>query len=199
MLNLDMIDTVGMGIRRMFQEQRKRYFPLPEYDVSDSNKVKLTIYGKILDENYSNVLFERADLSLSQVMALDRIQKKEKVDAAVVKELRKMGLIEGRIPKLYVSANIAAATENKAQYIKNRAFDDSYYEKLIVEFIEKYGFAARKDIDRLILAKLPEILGEKEKTNKVGNILSRMRRQGIIINIGTSRKPHWVKQERSNS
>lgn len=58
MVNLDMIDTMGMGIRRMFMEQRKRYFPLPEYDLKDPNHVRLTIYGKLLDENYSTILFE---------------------------------------------------------------------------------------------------------------------------------------------
>jgi ATP-dependent DNA helicase RecG len=31
MVALKLIDTVGSGIRRMFIEQRKRFFPLPDY------------------------------------------------------------------------------------------------------------------------------------------------------------------------
>ena len=58
MVNLHMIDTMGMGIRLMFMEQRKRYFPLPEYSLKDPNHVHLTIYGKLIDENYSRILIE---------------------------------------------------------------------------------------------------------------------------------------------
>ncbi len=79
MVNLNMIDTMGEGIRRMFQEQRKRFFPLPDFDFSDKNHVRLTIYGKLIDENYSRLLMEREDLSLPEVLALDQIQKKKKV------------------------------------------------------------------------------------------------------------------------
>ncbi|WP_197539304.1 hypothetical protein [Serpentinomonas mccroryi] len=31
MIRLRMIDQVGSGIRRMFQTQRDRYFPLPDF------------------------------------------------------------------------------------------------------------------------------------------------------------------------
>ena len=35
MVNLNMIDTQGGGIKRMFQSQRRRFFPLPDYDLSN--------------------------------------------------------------------------------------------------------------------------------------------------------------------
>ncbi|WP_211182230.1 RNA-binding domain-containing protein [Advenella sp. EE-W14] len=36
MVNLNMIDTIGSGIRKMFLIQKKRFFPLPEYDLKNS-------------------------------------------------------------------------------------------------------------------------------------------------------------------
>jgi ATP-dependent DNA helicase RecG len=32
MVNLNMIDIIGSGIKRMFITQKNKYFPLPEYD-----------------------------------------------------------------------------------------------------------------------------------------------------------------------
>ena len=54
MVNFNMIDTVGRGIKKIFAEQRNRFFPMPDYDI-DNNKrsVGVTIYGKMLDEKYS--------------------------------------------------------------------------------------------------------------------------------------------------
>ncbi|OGW14668.1 MAG: transcriptional regulator, partial [Nitrospirae bacterium GWA2_42_11] len=40
MFNLKMVDTVGGGIRKMFNYQRERFFPMPEYDLS-RGKVKV--------------------------------------------------------------------------------------------------------------------------------------------------------------
>ena len=48
MYNLKMVDTIGSGIRKMFNYQKERFFPLPEYDLSN-NKIKVTITGKVLE------------------------------------------------------------------------------------------------------------------------------------------------------
>lgn len=41
MVNLNMIDTIGSGIKRMFLNQRERFFPMPDYDLSELNRVRL--------------------------------------------------------------------------------------------------------------------------------------------------------------
>jgi len=38
MVNLNMIDTIGSGIKRMFTLQRQRSFPMPDYELSDPNR-----------------------------------------------------------------------------------------------------------------------------------------------------------------
>ena len=76
MVSLNMIDTVGSGIRRVFSIQRNKYFPLPDYDLSNKERVKVTIYGKVIDENYSKLLFSNLDLDIDTVFLLDKVQKK---------------------------------------------------------------------------------------------------------------------------
>ena len=46
-----------------------------DYDLSTSNRVKVTIYGKIIDEKYTVYFFENKELTLEQVMLLDKFKK----------------------------------------------------------------------------------------------------------------------------
>jgi ATP-dependent DNA helicase RecG len=108
-----------------------------------------------------------------------------------VKHLRRVGLIEGRKPNLYVSASIAKATDNKATYIRMRAQNDDYYAKLIIDYLTKFGSASRADIEDLILVKLSEALDLGQKKNKISNLLTNMRRAGKIRNSGPRKAPKW--------
>ena len=192
MVNLDMIDTMGMGIKRMFQEQRKRFFPLPEYELVDTNHVRLIIYGRLINENYSRILIENQDLPLAVVIALDNVQKKRFVSKEDAELLKKKKLVEGRYPNLFVAASIAQISGDQAKYIKNRAFDSDYYEQMILKFITTYDRATRKDIEDLIKDKLPEILTEKQKKRKIGNLIVKMKKNGLIKNCGTNKDPQWM-------
>jgi len=184
MVRLNMIDTLGEGIRRMFQEQRKRFFPLPDFDFSDQQRVKLTIHGKLIDENYSRLLMERADLSLLEVLTLDQIQKKKKISKKMLKGLRDKRLIEGRYPNVFVSAKVAQATDKKAEYTKHKAFDKQYYIDLILKFLKQHKEALPRDLQKLIMPKLSDVLTPTQKQNKVRNILQEMVRKDLVENTG---------------
>ena len=75
MVNLNMIDTIGSGIKRIFTKQRQRNFPMPDYDLSEPGIVRVRIIGKVLDEKYTRMLIGRPDLDLTDVIALDKVQK----------------------------------------------------------------------------------------------------------------------------
>ena len=83
-------------------------------------------------------------------------------------------MVEGRRPNLYVSARVAAITGEKAIYIKYRAFDKVHYKKLIIAWLEKFGGAKREDIDKLLMDKLSDALDEKQKRNRIANLLFEM-------------------------
>ena len=192
MVSLNMIDTIGSGIKKMFMIQKNKYFPLPDYDFSD-NKVKVQIIGKVVDENYARKLAQFKKLNLQEIILLDKVSKHKPLLDSEVKELKRKNLIEGRKPNFYIAASVAKATGDKATYIKQRGFKDDHYKEMILELIKKYGYASKKEIDNLILDILPDILDKNQKENKVRNIIYSMsKRDRSIINKGTTRFPKWV-------
>ncbi|MHC5354980.1 ATP-binding protein [Myroides sp. LJL115] len=182
MVNLNMIDTIGSGIKRMFRIQKAKYFPLPEYDLSH-NKVKVTIVGKVVDLNYARKLAELPKLSLDEIILLDKVAKQKSLADNEIKSLKEKCLIEGRKPNFHISSNVAVATGEKSDYMKQRGIDDKYCQKMIVDYLEKFNQGSRMDFENLLLEKLPDILDVKQKRNKVKNNLQSLRKSGKIVNI----------------
>ncbi|NTU50387.1 MAG: transcriptional regulator [Desulfobulbaceae bacterium] len=191
MAELNMIDTMGYGIYEMHIGQAKRYFPMPDYDLADPAVVKMTIYGTVVDPAYSRMLIQKTDLPLSEIVALDRVQKRLPLSDDMIKRLRHNKLIEGRKPNLYVSASIAKVTASKADYIRTRAQDDDYYCKLVIDYLKKFGGASRDEIDKLLMPKLSDGLNDGQKRKKVANLLTVLRRAGRIHNCGIKKVPVW--------
>jgi len=193
MVSFNMIDSIGSGIKRMFRTQRERFFPMPEYELTDQ-KVKVTLIGKMLDVEYARILIKHPNLSLIEILLLDKVQKRKMLDESEIKYLKDKGLIEGRKPNFHFSAKMAGQTEQKADYIKARGLKDDHYKSLIIEYIDKYGSASKEDIDLLILDLLPKILDEKQKENKIRNLIYAMsKREQTIVNQGTNRHPKWIR------
>lgn len=190
MVNLNMIETIGSGIKKMFTVQRNRYFPMPDYDLSNG-RVAVRLTGRILDENYTNLLLERTDVSLMDVITLDKVQKKRALNDEEFNRLKKQKLIEGRRPNLFVSAKIAAATGDRATYIKHRAFDKDHYRKMVIAYLQQFGEAMRKDFDDLLLEKLSDALNHEQKKKFVENLLQKMKKDGLITPEGTGPQVKW--------
>lgn len=191
MVSLNMIDKMGYGIHEMNKGQAKRYFPLLDYDLSNSNAVRMVIYGDVVDPAYSKILMEKTDLSFSEIFALDRVQKKSPLLEDAIANLKRKKLIEGRKPNFYVSAIVAEVTDKKAEYIRNRSQDDSYFMKLIIDYLQKFDHASRGEIDKLLKIKLSDALNDNQKIKKISNLLLKMRQAGLIYNAGNKPKPIW--------
>lgn len=191
MFNLKMVETAGGGIKKIFNFQRIRFFPMPDYDLT-GNKVKVSISGDILDMDYAKLLAKNNDLSLEEIILLDKVQKKIPISSIEEKHLRAKRLIEGRKPNYHISLNVARKAGLKADYTKNRAFDKQYYLDLIIKAISQHKELTRRDIDDLLWLKLPDVMTEDQKKHKVGNLLTELRFSKKIINIGTSKNSKWV-------
>lgn len=197
MVNLNMIDTIGSGIKKMYQKQKQRFFPMPDYNLNDPNRVEVRISGKIFDENYTRLLIKKTDLDLYTVILLDKVQKKTPLTKHEYQYLRKQGLVEGRYPNIYVSWSIASAIDKKAEYLKYRGVDDQHYQELVMAFIKKNKKATRKEINDILVDKLPAILGEEQKTTKIARLISKVmaKQNKLIKNIGSRKSPIWVALE----
>lgn len=193
MFNLNMIDSMGYGIHKMTKSQYQRYFPLPDYTKSKRDEVVLEIYGNAIDENFSKLLIEHNDeMNLTEVILLDKVQKSLPITDDASKLLKKKGFIEGRKPNYFVSAQIAEATNLKAEYTRNKGLEKEVLMSFIVKHIDNHGFATREEIDMLLLDKLPDYMDSKQRKKKIENILQEMKKEKIK-NIGSRGFPKWVK------
>lgn len=192
MVELNLIDTQGGGIKRMFQTQQRRSFPLPDYDLSVPSQVTVTLSGRILDERYTKLLMERIDLGLHQVMLLDQVQKGRRIDRDSHRELKAAGLVEGRYPNLIVSGTVAKAAGEAGRHISRRGLDKQYYLDLIMALVHEHQPVDRKDVNQLLLDKLPDRLSPEQKSSRIHNLLQELRRSGRIANRGSRSDPRWV-------
>lgn len=196
MKNLDMIETQGGGIRKLFNFQRQRFFPMPDYDFSDA-KCKVTITGKILNEEFARILIKNPQLSLEDILLLDKVQKQKLISEEEYKYLKKNNFIEGRKPNIYLSSEVIEPTKDdnlKAEYIRNKGFDDEYCKKMIIDYITKWKEANRKQIEKLLWDKLSDVLDEKTKFIKVTNLLQALR---ITKQIELNKGKKWVLKMRT--
>ena len=77
----------------------------------------------------------------------------------------------------------------KTSYIKNKSFDDDYFKKLIIDYISNFEKATRQEITALLENKLPETLSKQQKFDKVTNLLSSIKKKGIIKVVD---RKYWV-------
>ena len=182
MVNLNMIDTIGSGIKRMFVCQRKRLFPLPDYTITEK-EVSVTIYGKVINEKYVKLLKEDENLTLAHIIALDKVQKQQPIDAKMAKLLKSKKLIDGRKGNYFLSETASAQVGEMVEYVQNKAFNKKYYIDLSYELIKKQNAkgTTRKEIDSLIIPKLSKILNDDQKRNFVRNMLHQMVVEEMIV------------------
>lgn len=196
MVNLYMIDTNSMGIPMMYQIQRDKCFPLPTYDLSIANRVRVTVYGKILDKNYTQLLHADTELNMRMVFLLDKVQKQEVISKESFKLLKRQGLVEGRYPNIFVSFKVADIVGQKAAYIRNRGLEDDICKQLIVKALEAMGEASKQEIMEVLENALPEVLDEGQKSKKVSNLLQAMKKEGLVAAEGKTRHAKWILQQK---
>lgn len=192
MVSLNMIDTVGGGIKRMFDAQRRRLFPMPEYDLSHS-KVEVKVIGKVLDDTFAELLLEHLDLNIVEIYLLDKVQKKKSLSYEETRILKAKRLIEGRKPNFYLSKPLSVITGQKMRYSKNKGLKKAQYLEMIMKAIDEHKSLSRKDIDDLLLDILPSILTMKQKQSCIHHYLSELRISGKIVNVGSKHYPAWVR------
>jgi len=139
----------------------------------------LHVLGRPIDEKYSQLLMERHDLDIDTVILLDRVQKGLPITDAAAARLRRDRLIDGRKPNLRVAASIAVAVEPTPSERKEPASNKSHLRQMVLGFLIASGGATRDKLDDLVIPTLPATLTSKQKKDRVKNLLSEMRRNGL--------------------
>lgn len=191
MVNLYMIDTNSMGIPMMYQIQRDKCFPLPSYDLNTANRVRVTVYGKILDMNYTKLLHADDSLNIHTVFLLDQVQKRQTISIENYHMLKKRNLVEGRYPNIFVSFKVADAVGQKTTYISNRGLDENICRELILQALRIQPATMLELLAVLDRGALSAALSKTQKERKVSNLLQKMKRENLIYPAGARNRAKW--------
>jgi ATP-dependent DNA helicase RecG len=181
MVNLNMIETVGNGIKKIFSIQRERLFPLPTYDLSEETHTNVVLYGELIDKDYTNLLSTHPDVPLYDVILLDKIQKNIPLTADETLHLRESNLIAGSGSELQFKKDYPAISYKE-------------YRKQILTLITQNGSATREEIASLIMPTLSPDIPIEKRQRKITNIITKMSAQEKLIRNAatTDRYPVWV-------
>ena len=187
MVNFNMIDTVSRGIKKMFNEQWKRHFPMPDYDIDTVNKeVSVKIYGNTINEKYTKLLKENDTLTLEDCILLDAVQKGHRIAEDDVSLLLSRGLLEGNLSEYSISLDIAKKTKQLPAYTRNRGLDKAKLQQMILQYLQNASSAgAKRDaIFEYLKDVLPKTKTQTQQERMVGNILAEMKDADHVITKG---------------
>ncbi|GAA3851844.1 hypothetical protein KACC15558_34550 [Brevibacterium ammoniilyticum] len=174
-------DQMGYGIYRWTQDPVLRFFPLSNYRLSNTREMKLKSPGAVIDESDSQLLIVRSDHPLEYVLALDQVQGGTSISEKTVRHLRSDGSIDGRRLFHRITRYIIAATGATADNISYRPHADTQYTPRLTGLRRLQRHADHRDWRALLSAGH----SQQQKASKLTNLLTKMRRDGIIDNGGT--------------
>jgi ATP-dependent DNA helicase RecG len=165
---------------------------MPDYDISDETHTKVILYGTLIDENYTNILNNNPELPLEDVIALDKVQKKQPLGETEMVRLRELKFVKGRATSLQIVGNIESVSnvklDNNVKTVPNKELKQK-----ILDLLKQQGSATRADIEKLIMPYLPTELPIENKRKKISNIVSELSyKERQIVNTSSSTKnPVW--------
>ena len=175
MVDFNMIDTVSRGIKKMFNEQWRRHFPMPDYEIDAKNrKVSVRIYGNEINKQYTNLLKTNDSLTLWDCISLDAVQKGRTIHEDVAQDLLNRGLIEGEAPNYTISLGIAKATNQLQGYTKQKGLDKEKMKQMILQYLKNAGTdgAKRDSIYEYVKDVMPQVKTHEQQLRLLGDILS---------------------------
>lgn len=194
MVDFNMIDTVSRGIKKMFNEQWRRHFPMPDYEIDAKNrKVSVCIYGNEINEKYTNLLKTNDSLTLWDCISLDAIQKGRTIHEDVAQDLLRRGLIEGEAPNYTISLGVAKATRQLQGYTKQKGLDKDKIKQMVLQYLKNAGSdgAKRDGIYEYIKDVMPQAKTREQQLRILGDILNALSMDKLIYANGRT----WFSNE----
>lgn len=62
---------------------------------------------------------------------------------------------------------------------------------MLIDYLEQFAQADRAEINNLLIDKLSDGLNQEQKEVKIGNLLTKLRPNKLILNTGTRSQPLW--------
>ena len=198
MVDFNMIDTVSRGIKKMFNEQWRRHFPMPDYEIDQiKKKVVVRIYGNEINKRYTDLLKTNDTLSLWDCISLDAVQKGRTIHEDIAQDLLQRGLIEGEAPHYSIFLSIAKDTHQLPSYTKTKGLDKERLRQMILQYLSNAGEegAKRDSIYEYLKDVLPTNKTEEQQLRYVGRLLVELNEEKQIDRIGL----RWILKDYNRS
>lgn len=192
MVNIKMIDTQGYGIHKLFLKQKERFLPMPDYDGSRTDSVAMHLPGTVIDERYSLMLLQKHDLTLYETVMLDNVQKQKPISAEAFAVLKKKRLVEGRRPSIYIAKQLAHTVDRKVEYSRHKGLQERECTALLIGALKDHQSLKKREVVLLLKNVLSDQLTDKQKEDKIDNLLRKMKKSGIITNVSRGNQSVWL-------
>lgn len=165
---------------------------------NDKRSVGVTIYGKVIDENYTNLLKSDTFLSLKECVWLDAVHKNSPITKDALQYLKSKGLIEKRGTKYTISLKVAQMTHQIGRYTKEQGLAYDVLVKLALQLAHNAGASGfkRKDAYETLQHSLPAGSPES-KMRYIGRLLVRMKDNGQLITLPSGKA--WIITEKGEN
>ena len=193
MVNFNMIDIVGRGIRKIFNQQWERRFPMPDYEIDAAKKeVAVRLYGNAINEKYTKLLKENKDLSFEDCLLLDAVQKGRTLHEEDLQQLMTRGLIENNNGLYTISLDIARKTKQVSEYTKLKGLERDKLKLMAQQYVKNTGEDGIKldAIFRFLKDVLPTGKTDDQNKRLVRRLLEEMQADGMIKSEGRT----WYEQ-----
>lgn len=192
MVELDLIDKVGSGIRIMFHKQIERLFPVPEYVLTEGH-VQVTIQGKVLDYAFAFNLFSHR-LQPAEISLLYDVFMKRRVEREGADYLRAKGLVTGRFPNIRLASFLGEGTRDTElgqDILRRQEMSKETYIAHIRDLLQDARPRSRAEIMAAIQHHFHADYDRHTMERKMSNILRDMHKMGIISKEGSNRYAKW--------
>lgn len=193
MVHFNMIDTVGRGIPKLFKEQRRRFFPMPEFEIDEkAQTVSVTLHGIASNDAYTDILKSNPTLSLMECLWLDAVRTHKPITKEAAKHLKDKKLIEGRAPRYNISLSVARNVQQVGQYTKETGLNKKALKNLILQLALNAGDLGfkRADVLDVLEQSLSASLTKTQKADYVSHLLRGMQSEGLLSK--TENGKQWI-------
>lgn len=196
MLHIGMLDQNAMGIRAVFEACRRRHMPLPTYDLTDPNRVKVTLFNHEIDPVYGQILQANPELPMSEIVLLDKVQKYMALSEEEIHKVIADGFARyGRDDVLELIAPYVVDSDifpdNQAVRNAQLAVGNNLLREAIIEILHS-GSKSRNVIVDALQEEWSNVYESQAKlASKVYRTLAAMERQGIVQSEGNTRARIW--------
>lgn len=200
-----LVDRIGRGINRVFEEQLALGRPAPDYSGSSDSSVVARIRSGPADAELAGYVAQARrsgqEMTLEDLLALHEVRAERRITTeraaelfqvdqasarAALNALVEHGLLESRGERRGRTYRMSAAVYRQlgepAQYVRTKGFDEIQQREMVRTFVEQHGSITRRQASELCqVAPL-----------QAGRLLRKLRDEGELRMVGERRGARYV-------